>query len=397
MPELLLELFSEEIPARMQPRAAEDLKRLVAESLQREGLEIGAAHAYATPRRLALVVEGVSAGSPTTIEERKGPRVGAPQPAIDGFLKAAGLKSLGDAAVVSDPKKGDYYMARTERPGRSAAAIVAKVVPEVCAKFPWPKSMRFNRPLRSATGDGGAELLWVRPLRSIVCLLDGAVVPFEIAGIVSSDTTRGHRFLGAEPFAVTGFEDYVKKLKARYVLLPPSERAAMIAEGARAIAKRHKLQLVEDEGLLAETAGVVEWPVVLMGAFDEAFLSVPAECLVTAMKAHQKCFSLRHPKTGKLANRFLLVSNLIAKDGGAAIVAGNEKVIWARLADARFFWEQDLKKKLEPMHFELKGVTFHEKLGSQWDRMERITELARRIAGAVDAEPDLAGRAAQLC
>jgi glycyl-tRNA synthetase beta chain len=387
MPELLLELLSEEIPARMQQRAADDLARLVTDGLKAQGLASGSARAFATPRRLALVVADVPAMSPAIVEERKGPRVGAPDAAVQGFLKAAGLASLSQAEVVSDPKKGDFYVARSERPGRPAAEIVAEVVPETMRKFPWPKAMRW----------GDRNFQWVRPLHGIVCQLDGEVVPFEVAGVRSGATTRGHRFHGDKPFEVTGFADYAKKLKAKKVMLSGAERAAIIARQARALAKEAGLALVEDEALVAENAGLTEWPIVLMGAFDEEFLAVPPEALITSMRTHQKCFALTDPATGKLANRFLLVSNLKAKDGGAAIVAGNERVIRARLADARFFWEQDLKKKLEPMHFDLKGITFHEKLGTQWERMERVTELARQIAGAVDAEPELAGRAAQLC
>lgn len=386
MPELLLELFSEEIPARMQPRAAEDLKRLVTEGLRGHGLATGAARAFATPRRLALVIEDVPAMSPAVSEERKGPRVGAPEAAIQGFLRSAGLASIGEASVVSDPKKGDYYVARIERPGRPAAEIVAEVVPEVMQRFPWPKSMRW----------GSHTFSWVRPLHSILCLLGGKVVPFEVAGVKSSNTTRGHRFHGPEPFAVEGFSDYRPKLEARKVRLDSAERAAAIASEARALARKHKLELVEDEGLLAENAGLTEWPVVLMGHFDEAFLEVPPEVLITAMRTHQKCFSLRHPKTKKLANRFLVVSNLIAEDKGAAIVAGNEKVIRARLSDARFFWEQDLKRPLDEMASALDGITFHEKLGTQRERVERIAELAFQIAGAVDASPEDARRAAQI-
>jgi glycyl-tRNA synthetase beta chain len=386
MSELLLELFSEEIPARMQVRAAEELKRLIVEAMKAQGLAVGASAAYATARRLALVVEGVPAKSPSVSEERKGPRIGAPEPAIKGFLKAAGLRSIGEASVVTDAKKGDFYVARIEKPGRAAADIIADVVPKVMRSFPWPKAMRW----------GPGEFTWVRPLHSILCLFAGKVVPFKLAGIMSSNTTRGHRFHAPAAFTVRNFDDYANKLRQSKVVLSPSERADWIGEQAHALAKRHRLELVEDEALLSENAGLTEWPTVLMGHFDEAFLIVPGECLTMAMRNHQKCFSLRDPKTKKLANRFLLVSNLVAEDGGAKIVAGNERVIFARLSDAKFFWEQDLKRRLEPMHFELKGITFHEQLGSQWDRMERITELSRQIAGAVDAEPELAGRAAQL-
>jgi glycyl-tRNA synthetase beta chain len=393
MAELLIELFSEEIPARLQTRAAEDLRRLMVDGLKARGLAVGEAQSFATPRRLTLVVNDVPAKSPPISDERKGPRVGAPDKAIEGFVKAAGLKSIDDAKVVEDEKKGNYYLARIEKPGRAAREIVAEVLRETVLGFPWPKTMRFNRP---HDGEGGAELRWIRPLHAIVCLLGGKVVPFQIAGIKSGNTTRGHRFHGGEPFKVASFADYEKGLKSHKVILDAASRSKLISDQAHKLAANAKLALVEDQGLLAENAGLTEWPVVLMGTFDKSFLKVPPECLITSMKVHQKCFSLREVRSEKLANKFLLVANLKAKDGGKAIVAGNEKVIAARLSDAKFFWEQDLKKKLEPMHFELKGITFHEKLGTQWDRMERVTELSRQIAGAVDAEPELAGRAAQL-
>jgi len=386
MSELLIELFSEEIPARMQARAGEDLKRLVGDGLTAAGLAFASARAFSTPRRIALVVDGLPAKSPATSEERKGPRVGAPEQAVAGFLKAAGLAALDEAEIVKDEKKGDYYLARIDKPGRKAADIVADVVPAVMTRFPWPKSMRW----------GAGTFQWVRPLHSVICLLDGKVVPFEIAGLASGNATRGHRFHGNAPFKVKSFDDYVTQLTAHKVMLNPAARIASIGEAARSAAKAAKLELVEDEALVAENAGLTEWPVVLMGTFDKAFLEVPGEVLTTSMKQHQKCFSLRAPKSGSLANRFLLVSNLTATDGGAHIIAGNEKVIRARLADAKFFWEQDLKKPLDEMASELAGITFHEKLGSQKDRVERIEELAFQIAGAVDADPQDARRAAQL-
>jgi len=392
MPELLLELFSEEIPARLQARAADDLRRLVADGLKARGLETGEAESFATPQRLALVIDDVPAKSPAVSEERKGPRVGAPEAAVKGFLKAAGLAALSEADVVKDEKKGDYYVARTKKPGRKAAEIIAEVVTETVLQFPWPRSMRFNRFL-----DNGAELRWIRPLHSIVCLLGGKVVPFEIAGVKSGKTTSGHRFLGNEPFTVKDFADYEKQLKKHKVILDAARRAEIIADEARALAKDAKLALVEDEALLAENAGLTEWPVVLMGAFDKSFLKVPAECLITSMKTHQKCFSLREPRSKKLANKFLLVSNLKARDGGKQIIAGNEKVIAARLSDAKFFWEQDLKRPLDEMANALDRITFHEKLGSQKQRVDRIAELAFQIAGSVDAVPEDARRAAQLC
>ena len=370
----------------MQARAAEDLRRLVTEGLKAQGLEVGEARAYATPRRLALVIEGVPAQSPDVSEERKGPRVSAPEQAIAGFLKSAGLKSIKEAQVVKDDKKGDFYVVTLDKPGRAAKDIVAEVVPAVAGKFPWPKAMRW----------GAGRTTWVRPLHSVVCLLDGKVVPFAIEAVESGKETRGHRFHGNAPFAVKGAADYVKGLESHKVILDPQARAALIAEQARALAKEHKLALVEDEALLAENAGLTEWPLVLMGSFDEAFLEVPAECLMLSMKQHQKCFSLKHPRSGKLANKFLLVSNLTPRDGGKEIVAGNEKVIAARLSDARFFWQQDLKKPLDEMASALAGITFHEKLGSQKERVERIAELSFQIAGSVDAVPEDARRAAQL-
>ena len=392
MTEILLELLSEEIPARMQARAADDLKRLMVEGLKAQGLTVGEAQAYATPRRLALVVKEVPAKSPGVSEERKGPRVGAPDQALAGFLKSAGLATLAEAEIVKDDKKGDYYVARIEKAGRPAADIVAEVVPLVLAKFPWPKSMRWG----AALPEGSATFQWVRPLQSIVCLLGGKVVPFEVAGIESGNQTRGHRFHGNQLFTVKSPLDYAEKLVAHKVILEAEKRAALILEQARALAKKAKLELVEDEALAAENAGLTEWPTVLMGTFEPEFLAVPAECLTTSMKSHQKCFSLKEAKSGKLANRFLLVTNLIASDGGEEIVAGNERVIRARLSDAKFFWDQDLKRPLDEMAIELSGITFHEKLGSQKDRVERIEELAYQLAGACDAVPEDARRAAQL-
>jgi glycyl-tRNA synthetase beta chain len=386
MAELLLELFSEEIPARMQGRAADDLKRLVLEGLKAQGLETEEARAFATPRRLTLVVGDIPAKSADVSEERKGPRVNAPEQAIVGFVKSAGLKSIAEAEVVKDDKKGDFYVVRIEKPGRAAREVVAELVPAVAARFPWPKSMRW----------GAGRLTWVRPLHSIVCLLDGKVVPLAIEGVAAGRVTRGHRFHGNQPFAVQDAADYVRSLKEHKVILDAGARARIIAQQARALATEHGLALVEDEALLNENAGLTEWPLVLMGAFDARFLEVPAECLMVSMKQHQKCFSLKHPRTGKLANRFLLVSNLTPTDGGTAIVAGNEKVIAARLSDARFFWEQDRKRPLDEMAGSLAGITFHEKLGSQKERVERIAELAFQIAGAVDAVPEDARRAAQL-
>ena len=383
MAELLLELFSEEIPARMQARAREDLARLLAAKLAEAGLEYKDIKTFATPRRLTAVVDGLPARSPDVREEKKGPRVDAPEAAIKGFLKSAALASV-DQAEQRDEKKGAYYVALIEKRGRATAEVVAEIVPEILKGFPWPKSMRW----------GSGKLRWVRPLHAILCLLDGKVVEFEIDGIKSGKKTRGHRFMAPESFAVKDFADYAKKLREAKVVLDGNERAKIILDGARALAKKEKLTLVEDEGLLAENAGLTEWPMPLMGKFDESFLEVPPEVLATSMKAHQKCFSLR--RGDKLANRFILIANLKAKDGGEAIVAGNERVIAARLADAKFFFDQDRKVPLEERVPKLKEIIFHEKLGSQYDRIQRLRLLVREIAPLVGARPDDAERAAIL-
>ena len=410
MPELLLEFFSEEIPARMQNKAAQDLLRLVGSGLKAEGLDFANPRAFATPRRLTLVLDGVPARSPDIEEERKGPRVGAPEKAIAGFLKAAGLASLDDCETRQD-KKGAYYVAIRKQAGRPAAEVIAQVVRDAVTKMPWPKAMRW----------GAGNLRWVRPLHSILCLHDGKTVPFEIDGIVSGNVTYGHRFMAPEPITVHDFADYVEKLQAAKVMLDPAKRAETILTTARKIAHANGLELIEDAALLAETAGLAEWPVVLMGTFAEDFLDVPPEVLITAMKKHQKCFALSPPRSprqaahqqahsetlacslnfraeNRLANRFVLVANLEAKDGGKAIIAGNERVIRARLSDAKFFWEQDRGKDLEKDFLpQLDHITFHAKLGSQGERVRRIEAMARDIAPFVDADPDEAALAARLC
>jgi glycyl-tRNA synthetase beta chain len=384
MAELLLELFSEEIPARMQARAREDLARLLGNALGEAGLEFNEIKTFATPRRLTTVVEGLPARSPDIREERKGPRIDAPDAAIKGFLKSTGLASA-DQAERRDDKKGAYYVALLERPGRATAEVIAEIMLELVKSFPWPKSMRW----------GIGRLRWVRPLQSIICLLDGKVVPFEVDGIRSGKETRGHRFMAHEPFKVRRFKDYEEKLRDAKVILDGDERARIILEGARKVAAKDGLTLLEDEALLAENRGLTEWPVVLLGSFDEEFLSVPPEVLATSMKAHQKCFSLRK-KDGALANRFIVVANLEASDKGKAIVAGNERVIRARLADAKFFFEQDRKVMLPDRVPKLKEIVFHEKLGSQYERVQRVWRLARELAPLVGADPDLAERAAIL-
>jgi glycyl-tRNA synthetase beta chain len=390
MANLLIELFSEEIPARMQAKAASDLKRMVTDALVEAGLTYAAAGAYATPRRLALAVEGLSAESPTTSEERRGPRTDAPEQALEGFLRATGLAK--EQLEAREEKKGAFWFARIEKPGRPAADIVAEVVPQVVRDFPWPKSMRW----------GSGSLRWVRPLHSILCILTteaGAeVVPFEIGGIVSGDTTEGHRFMAPGRFAVTSFEDYARKLKTAHVILSAEERAEAIWHDATNMAFASGLELVEDRALLAEVAGLVEWPVVLMGAIGEAFLDLPPEVLQTSMKEHQKFFSVRNPRTGRI-EAFVTVANRETADHGGTILAGNRKVLAARLSDAKFFWENDLRVAKAGMGEwldGLKAVTFHARLGSQSDRIERIAALAREIAPMVGADPDRAEEAARI-
>jgi glycyl-tRNA synthetase beta chain len=384
MPELLIELFSEEIPARMQQKAADDLRQIVTNALVGQGLTYEGAQAHGGARRLVLSIEGLDAKAADVNEERKGPRTDAPQPAIDGFLKSTGL-SL-DQLKVQDDKKGQFYLAVMRKPGRAATEIIAEIVPDTIRKFPWPKSMRW----------GSGSLRWVRPLHSIICTFDGEVVPFEIEGIRSGNTTRGHRFMGSQSIEVRRFEDYALKLSRAFVIVDAAARVETIRTEARNLAFAQGLELIEDEGLLKETAGLVEWPVVLMGSFDESFLSVPPEVIATSIKTHQKCFALRNAMTGRLANRYLLVSNLVAKDGGRTIIEGNNKVIAARLSDARFFWDQDRKAKLSDWASKLDAITFHAKLGSQGERVTRIERLAAEIARTIGADAEKAMLAARL-
>ncbi|MFU8862827.1 MAG: glycine--tRNA ligase subunit beta [Rhodobacterales bacterium] len=391
MPDLLIELFSEEIPARMQTRAAEDLKKLVTNGLVEAGLTYAGAAAFSTPRRLVLAVEGLLANSPNLREERKGPRVDAPEQAIEGFLRGAGLTR--DQLVERDAGKARVFFAVIEKPGRPAADIVAEVLDHTIRNFPWPKSMRW----------GAGSLRWVRPLQSILCILSDEagsdVVPLDVDGITASNNTQGHRFMGKGAFSVSSFEDYAAKLKQHKVILDPAERADTIWAEAKSQAFATGFEVVEDAGLLAEVAGLVEWPVVLMGKIDDAFLGLPPEVLQTSMKEHQKFFSVRNPKTGRI-ERFITVANIETRDHGATILAGNQKVLAARLSDARFFWENDLRtvksEGLEGMGAGLASVTFHNKLGSQADRVARIAALAREIAPHVGADPDLAEQAAKV-
>lgn len=368
----------------MQVRAADDLKRLVTDRLADAGLFYEAARAFATPRRLAVVVDGVPPATADAREERKGPRADAPDKAVEGFLRSTGLAR--DALEVRPTDKGDVLFAVLERPGRPAAELVAEIVPDVVRGFPWPKSMRW----------GAGSMRWVRPLHSVLCVFDGAVVPFSVDGIVAGDTTRGHRFLAPEPVTAKHFEDYVEKLRAGRVVLDADERKGLIVQDAKKALFLEHLELVEDAGLLDEVAGLVEWPVPLVGRIDEAFLDLPPEVLTTTMRAHQRYFSARDPKTGELSNRFVVVANIPGEDDGRAIVAGNERVLRARLSDARFFWDQDRQVRLEDRLPALDGVVFHARLGSMRQKVERIAALAREIAPLVGADPDKAERAATL-
>jgi glycyl-tRNA synthetase beta chain len=489
MPDLLLEFFSEEIPARMQAKAAEDLQRLVTGKLVDAGLMYEGARAFVTPRRLALWVQGLPAKQPDVREEKKGPRVGAPENAVAGFLKSAGLSSLDQAQVQKDPKKGEFYVAVVERPGRAAIAVIGETVSEVVRNFPWPKAMRWG----TLSAKPGA-LTWVRPLHSIVATFGPEtetpeIVSIEVDGIRAADETRGHRFLAPAPFRVKRLDDYAAQLERAKVVLDAARRREIILADANNLAFAQGLALVEDEGLLAEVAGLVEWPVVLMGSFDESFLSIPPEVIRTTIRNNQKCFVLTqgalplplagevdrrrgageggqttagaspfetrpaaapqaegreqggpnhrpHPEEARsavsqdaatrtaphpeeaptgpafgrpddrlravskdgqtLAPKFILVANTEAADGGAAIVAGNERVIRARLSDAKFFYETDLKTPLEARLPKLKEIVFHEKLGTQAERIERIERLARELAPIVGADPEKAARAARL-
>lgn len=392
MPNLLIELFSEEIPARMQRRAAEDLKKIVTNGMVDAGLTYTGAAAFSTPRRLTLAVQDVLSESPTIQEERKGPRVDAPDKAIEGFLRGAGLTK--DQLEVREEKKGKVYFATIKKPGRPATDIIAEVLENAVRNFPWPKSMRW----------GAGSLRWVRPLHSIVCILTDDlgthVVPLNIDGIESGNTTLGHRFMSSgDRITVSGFDDYAAALKKHYVILDPEERAQMIWQDAANIAFASGLEIVEDAGLLAEVSGLVEWPVVLMGEIDQEFLELPPEVLQTSMREHQKFFSVRDTKSGQIT-RFITVANRETADQGATILAGNQKVLSARLADAKFFWENDLRvattQGLSAWSDRLSNVTFHNKLGTQKDRIDRIMALANALSPMTSADARLAEKAAEI-
>jgi glycyl-tRNA synthetase beta chain len=389
MAELLLELFSEEIPARMQARAADDLKRLVTEKLKAAGLSWTRADAYATPRRLALVVDGLPTAQPDVKEEKKGPRVGSPQPAIDGFLKSAGLSSL-DQCEKRDTGKGEFYFAVIEKKGGAASAVLERAIGEVLQEFPWPKSMRW----------ASYGFRWVRPLHGIVFLFDGKpiVAEFKIGNFThkTGAETRGHRFLAPGAITVSSFADYQSKLRAAKVILDPAERRAEIRKQAQALAAKEDFTVRQDDALLDEVTGLVEWPVALMGRIDDAFMSLPPEVMTTTMRVNQKYFAVLD-KDGSLAPRFIVVANTEADDGGKAIVAGNERVLRARLSDAQFFWEQDKKIRLIDRVPALDGITYHAKLGSIGDKVRRMRALAASISAKIPSgDAGLADQAAHL-
>ena len=387
MADLLIELFSEEIPARMQAKAEADLLAALTAKLKEAGLGWKNAFAVSGPRRLTAVVEGLDARSADVREEKKGPKVGAPEQAIAGFLRGAGLTDISEASVVSDPKKGDFYVAYSTVPGRDARDVIAQAVPAIIRDFHWPKSMRW------ATG----ELRWVRPLQRIVCVLDGAIVPFEVGGITSGNETEGHRVHGRGPYTVTGWADYKSQLEGQgHVVLSRDDRRAAILEGIEKVCAEAGLQWIEDKGLLEEVVGLAEHPVVVLGQMDPDFLDLPPEVITLSMRTHQKYFAANDAKTGKLAPNFILVANIAATDGGKKIAEGNARVLSARLSDARFFWEKDKATPLEVMGEKLNTIAFKEELGSLGDKVERVAALARELAPKVGADPDLAERAARL-
>ncbi|NSZ72626.1 glycine--tRNA ligase subunit beta [Agrobacterium tumefaciens] len=431
MPDLLLELRSEEIPARMQRKAAGDLKKLVTDALVERGLTYEGAREYWTPRRLTLDIRGLNARSADVREEKKGPRTDANEKAIEGFLRGAGLNDVSEAQVVSDPKKGDFYIAIINKPGRPAEEIIAEVMPGIIRSFPWPKSMRSgpaSMPKGSSyagiEGKGSESLRWVRPLQSIVCLFgpehdETQVIPFVIDGIVAGNVTYGHRFHAPGPITVRRFEDYVSSLEKAKVILDADRRKDIILHDAKDLAFANGLELVEDEGLLEEVSGLVEWPQVLMGTFEEDYLQIPAEIIRLTIKTNQKCFVTRNQGAEEgLSNRFILISNIEASDGGKEIIHGNGKVVRARLSDARHFWNRDqgdlpdletlkdsaakfgldLKKPLDQRMAKLDAlnVTFHAKLGTQGQRVARIRELAKALAPVVGADAAMVDRAVVL-
>jgi len=384
MAELLLEILSEEIPARMQVRAANDLKRLVCEGLDKAGLAYSDARSYVTPRRLALVIDGLPQKQPDVREERKGPKVDAPEKAIQGFLGSTGLTL--DQCEIQEGKKGSFYVAVIEKTGQDTILVLPEILVAALNALPWPKSMKW----------GSNSLRWVRPLQNILCVMDGAVVPFEFGPVTSCGYTHGHRFLAPKDFSVDDFASYQTLLREHKVILDQDERKKAIREQAEAVAKEQGFVLKDDEGLLNEVTGLVEWPVVHAGQIDDAFMEVPQECLITSMRSHQKYFSCLN-EDGTLAPRFVVVANKVAPDGGQAIVAGNERVLRARLSDAKFFWDQDLKKNLEDLLPKLDDMLFHAKLGSMGQKVQRMEKLAGELSSMIEgADLGLSCRAAHL-
>jgi glycyl-tRNA synthetase beta chain len=384
MAELLLEILSEEIPARMQARAGDDLKRLVCDGLKAAGLSFDSAQAYATPRRLCLVVDGIPEAQPDVTDERKGPAVGAPDKAIEGFLGSVGLTL--DQCEKRDIKGKAFWFAIIDRKGRPTAAVLAELLPDALAKLPWPKSMRW----------GGGATAWVRPIHSILALFAGKNVRFDFAGITSATATRGHRFMAGDSFTVTDFADYRARLRNSYVMLDAAERSETMLEDADRLAETEVLKLRSDPALFAEVSGLIEWPVALIGRIDDEFMDVPAEVLTESMRAHQKYFALE-TKDGALAPYFITIANMMTEDGGKAVVAGNERVLRARLSDARFFWDQDRKAQLESRVAKLRGITFHAVLGTVADKVDRMESLAAALCEFIpDADRNKATRAAHL-
>tara|TARA_R110000868_G_scaffold113864_4_gene305433 strand:+ start:20307 stop:22442 length:2136 start_codon:yes stop_codon:yes gene_type:complete len=387
MADLILELFSEEIPARMQAKAESDLGAALEKTLGEAGLKWSKLETASGPRRMVVFVDGLSERSADVKEERKGPKVGAPDKAVEGFLRGAGLSDISQAEVRSDPKKGDFYIAVIETPGRDATDIIAEAVPAIIRGFHWPKSMRWG------TGD----LRWVRPLQRIVCMLDGKVVPFDVDGIASGDETEGHRVHGRGPFKVTSRKDYESQLSgAGHVKLTRDARREVILAGIEKVCADAGLEWIEDKALLEEVVGLAEWPVVVLGDMDPAFLALPPEVIQLSMRTHQKYFAVNDKTPGKLAPNFILVANIEAADGGKKLAEGNSRVLSARLDDGRFFWEKDKATPLEDMAEKLSTIAFKAELGSLGDKVERVAALARELAPNVGADPDLAERAARL-
>ena len=391
MSELLFEIFCEEIPARMQPQAEATLLQMLEDAFKKRGVtwvDWFETTTFAGPRRLGIMLNDLPTRTDDVREERKGPRVGAPDKAVEGFLRGAGVASL-DECEKREDKKGEYWVAIKETPGRLMADVIAEAIPEVMKAFPWPKSMKF--------GEGEKTQRWVRPIQRLLCLFDGEVVDFEVFGIRSGNVTEGHRRMGRGPFTITDYAQYTKVLREEgHVIQSRAEREAIILDGARKVCTDAGLELVEDAGLLTEVAGLVEWPVPLLGEMDPDFLDLPPEVITLTMKTHQKYFAVKKPGEPGVTSKFVCIANQVAPDGGKAIAAGNARVLSARLSDARHFWDNDRKTPLSEMAASLKKVTFHEKLGTVADKVERVAALARELAPVVGADPDLAEKAARL-